>query len=317
MTPVMVSVIVPAYNSARTLPLVIRAMERQSYSAEYFEVIIIDDGSIDETPQLLRRIPLPTNFKVVRHDTNRGLAVARNTGIHKARGELLIFLDADMEANPDFIALHVQRQSFPNVVGVLSAILPAQPSRDKYQRYLYEARRGAKRWSSTQPLPYSVFVLGCSSVKRAALDTIGIFAAELTSYGGEDTELAYRLWRKYPEGLYYDPRIKVYHHHRRSLPAALNLLHQFGQTGVPLIVQKHPELAADYYFSYLPLSSNTHRWKRLVGALLTRPVILDLLEKHYQSIPYPFSNWWIKLAMFAALLSGLREALAARDRREG
>lgn len=298
-----VSVIVPAYNSAQTLPICIESLTRQTYPAQDYEVIIVNDGSTDATVRLLSEISLPPNFRVLHHATNRGLASARNSGIRQAQGEILIFLDADMVAAPDFIARHVQRHTAPQIIGILSAILPAEPSRDKYQRYLYEARRGARRFKPDQPLPFQVFLLGCTSVKRSALAAIGLFLEELRTYGGEDTEFAYRLWQRYPAGLFFDPQIRVYHHHHRTLNEALRLVENFGRTGVPQIIARHPALSPIYLSNILPTAPN--RFKRLLGRCLIKRPVNRLLWHLYYAVPYPLSNVPVRFLMAAALLRGL------------
>ena len=86
-----VSVIIPAYNQSRYLGQAIRSVLAQTYAS--FEIIVVDDGSTDDTRQVA------TGFADARvryvHQLNRGLSAARNTGIRHARGELLTFLDSD------------------------------------------------------------------------------------------------------------------------------------------------------------------------------------------------------------------------------
>lgn len=85
-----VSVVIPAYNLARYLPQAIDGVLAQSRPAG--EIIVVDDGSSDETPELLRSYG--ERIRVLRQQ-NRGLSTARNAGAAAARGDLLAFLDAD------------------------------------------------------------------------------------------------------------------------------------------------------------------------------------------------------------------------------
>lgn len=98
--PLGVSVIIPAYNYARYLPDAIASALAQSWSP--MEVIVVDDGSTDETPALLAGIQDP-RLRVIRQE-NAGLSAARNTGIREARYELIAFLDADDRWAPEFLA---------------------------------------------------------------------------------------------------------------------------------------------------------------------------------------------------------------------
>jgi glycosyltransferase involved in cell wall biosynthesis len=86
-----ISVIIPAYNCASTIRETLGSVFQQTY--QDFEVLVINDGSTDETPQILADIQDP-RFKVFSYP-NEGLAAARNRGITQAQAELITFLDAD------------------------------------------------------------------------------------------------------------------------------------------------------------------------------------------------------------------------------
>lgn len=90
----LISVIMPTWNRAHTLPRAIRSVLAQSW--EHLELIIADDGSTDGTRELVERIPDP-RLKYFRHQTNRGAAAARNLGLAHARGEYIAFQDSDDE----------------------------------------------------------------------------------------------------------------------------------------------------------------------------------------------------------------------------
>ncbi len=92
----LLSVVIPAYNYAKTLPRAVLSVLDQL--DEYSELIVIDDGSKDETPQVLERLKAehPGRFRAIRKE-NGGLSSVRNRGIEEAAGAYLVFLDADDE----------------------------------------------------------------------------------------------------------------------------------------------------------------------------------------------------------------------------
>ena len=94
--PVRVTVIIPTYNHATYLPSAVDSALAQTLPG--VEIIVVDDGSTDDTPTLVRE-RWGARVRYVRQD-NRGLAAARNAGIAEARGDSLIFLDADDELLP-------------------------------------------------------------------------------------------------------------------------------------------------------------------------------------------------------------------------
>ena len=84
-----VSVIIPTYNRAKTIKKAIDSVKNQSLKPK--EIIVVDDGSSDETPKILERIE---GIKVLRQE-NRGVSAARNAGIKAAQGDWIAFLDSD------------------------------------------------------------------------------------------------------------------------------------------------------------------------------------------------------------------------------
>lgn len=308
-----VSIIIPAYNAQATITTCIRSIQAQNYPQNAFETIIINDDSKDSTFDLLKTMLPLNNTLIYSHDNNRGLAAARNTGIAHSKGDIIIFLDADMEIMPDFIVSHVKFHSKPKVSGVVSNLLPAtEIPHDKYQKYLYKSRRGAKKGPADSPLPFAVFLFNCTSVKKEALNQVGLFDDQITRYGGEDTEFAYRLWQKYPAGLYYAPHIKVVHHHYRPFHEVLKNVETFGREVVPYLVQKHPEFDQLYGYSMIfPPQSLNGLIKNIAGKVATSGLAGDLLTALYQLSPYPFSNPIIRLRLAAALLRGIRQSKSA------
>ncbi len=87
----LVSVVLPTYNYARYLPESVGSVLSQTYP--HYEVIVVDDGSTDNTKDVLN--PFMQRIKYIKLEQNKGLPVARNTGIQSARGKYIAFIDAD------------------------------------------------------------------------------------------------------------------------------------------------------------------------------------------------------------------------------
>ena len=96
-----VSVIISTYNRANLLPRAVNSILAQTYTD--FELIIVDDGSTDGTDEVILQFS-DSRIRYVRHETNRGAAATRNTGIAHAKGEYIAFLDDDDECTPNRLA---------------------------------------------------------------------------------------------------------------------------------------------------------------------------------------------------------------------
>ena len=91
----LVSVIVPIYNVAPWLRQCLNSLKAQTL--RQIEVIMVDDGSTDESGEIAKEYVCDEwpVFRLIRHENNRGLSAARNTGIDEARSEWLMFVDSD------------------------------------------------------------------------------------------------------------------------------------------------------------------------------------------------------------------------------
>jgi glycosyltransferase involved in cell wall biosynthesis len=96
----LVSVIIPTYNRATTIGRTIHSLLSQTY--DNLDIIVVEDGSKDETMKLLDAIK-DNRLRVVRHEVNRGVTAAKNTGLNNIRGEWFTILDSDDEIVPDAI----------------------------------------------------------------------------------------------------------------------------------------------------------------------------------------------------------------------
>ncbi|MDR7076116.1 glycosyltransferase involved in cell wall biosynthesis [Neobacillus niacini] len=97
-----VSIIIPSYNRYPLNLHSLHALENQTFDLSKMEIIFIDDASTDNTPQLKNYNP-PFRFHYVRNETNKGLATSRNIGFKMAQANIIIFLDAEIIVDPDYV----------------------------------------------------------------------------------------------------------------------------------------------------------------------------------------------------------------------
>lgn len=110
------SIIIPSYNSSERLYLNLISLKYQDYPQNDFEVIVIDNGSSDDTETMLSTFEADFSLKIIRIDDNRGIARGRNKGILEASGDILIFHDSDMIAPKDFVRKHIEAHEKENIV---------------------------------------------------------------------------------------------------------------------------------------------------------------------------------------------------------
>ncbi len=106
-----VSAYVPCYNAERYLAATLRGLFAQTHAID--EIIVVDDGSVDNTAQVAQQFPV----KLLRHSANEGLAAARNTAIRHARHDLIASVDADVVPSPTWLERLLEKFTDTNVAG--------------------------------------------------------------------------------------------------------------------------------------------------------------------------------------------------------
>lgn len=101
----LISIIIPVYNHAHTLRRTFDCINKQTY--RNVEVILVNDGSTDNLEGVIKTIKCDFSLKVI-NQTNKGASCARNVGFKEAKGELVIFWDADTIAKPEMLAVLVR-----------------------------------------------------------------------------------------------------------------------------------------------------------------------------------------------------------------
>lgn len=115
----MISVVIPLYNKAHTIVSTLESVTNQTYSD--FEVIIVNDGSTDNSVEVIQRHFSDTRFKIINQE-NGGVSVARNRGVDEATGEYVAFLDGDDAWHPEYLAIMTKLiQKYPDYGLFLSA----------------------------------------------------------------------------------------------------------------------------------------------------------------------------------------------------
>ena len=120
------SIIIPAYNAEAYLQRCLDSIFSQEF--EDYEVVVINDGSTDDTAELLVQYAAGhTNLRVITQ-SNQGMATARNRGIDKAKGEYILFVDSDDELMPHALSNLAPQINGEDIIGFGSSIYNGQPS---------------------------------------------------------------------------------------------------------------------------------------------------------------------------------------------
>jgi len=203
-----VSIIIPSFNRKTLLKRALQSVYQQSYSS--FEVIVVDDGSTDQTKGMINN-----DFPLVRYfyKSNQGISAARNLGLDHAKGEWLAFLDSDDEwlpqklenqinllaSRPDFKICHTNEQWVRNGI--------------KVNQMKKHKKTGG--WIFSQCLPLCAMSPSSIVIHKSVFADIGYFDTNLPCC--EDYDLWLRITAKYPVLFIEEPQIIKYGGHEDQL----------------------------------------------------------------------------------------------------
>lgn len=258
------SIVIPTYERRQIVVRSVAALNNQSFRD--FEVVVVDDGSSDGTAEALRALEVDFPLNVISRP-NEGASVARNVGAAAAAGEYLVFLDDDMEADPEMLA--EQDRSLRQGADMVLGHLPLHP--DSPDNLLSQ---GVGRWAEKRrtrlegiagELPITELNTGQMSISRAEFERLGGFDPSFTKeglYGGEDLDLGYRVG-KAGLRLVFNPAAISYQYYAVD-PA--DYTRRTGDSGRAhqRLRHKHPELTQDLHAG---LVYRTHRSRIFFGLL--------------------------------------------------
>jgi cellulose synthase/poly-beta-1,6-N-acetylglucosamine synthase-like glycosyltransferase len=292
-----VSIVVPTYNRGEALLTCINSLFALSYPADRYEVVIVNDGSSDDTEKVLRSCE--KNAKCAYKwftQKNAGIAGARNTGIKNSSGEIICFTDDDCVADKNWITELLKGFDKESVGGV-GGNVKAEWLSNVYDRYAEDAGL-----LSQEKFKSMNFLIGCNSAyRKAVLEKIGYYDVFLNAC--EDLDLSIKTQLS-GYTLNYVPEAIIYHIHRASLKG---LFSQQYRNGIGFI-RLHKKYAQDFNPGYNVVLLSY----RLIYALVKYPFrvvyALSSKDRRYYLVK-PVLNM---VVTYANLLGILREIFFGR-----
>ena len=281
------SIVIPTYNRKSILEKCLEALFNQDYPNDKYEIVLIDDGSTDETDKMVASLDPPCRLKYVRNNKRLGVPKSRNRGIRLARGEYIICVDSDIIVVPEFVQEHLKYHQLYRD-GIVNGELI----------YISSLEQVGKKRKGVWDISFSSFNTANVSVKKKHVDKVGGFDVVLLAYGWQDVELGHRLKkiglknRKNPEAL-------GYHFRKWADASSLDFLKEKelmrGMSGA-LYFKKHPSFKVKASVKGNPLFGLAFigRWldkdprgKRLFSRLQKRDIewlnaaLIKLILCHY------------------------------------
>jgi len=235
-----VSVIIPAYNAMNYLPKTLESVLKQTF--DDFEVILVNDGSSDGIEDWTAQI-IDRRVKLISQE-NKGLAVARNTGINHSQGDYLAFLDADDIWEPTKLEKQVICLAENSELGLVYTWTAWIDENDNFTGRILKSYAEGYIWQKL--ITYNV--IGCGSVamvRRSCFDTVGIFDSNLTYFNvNEDWDMWLRIADRYPFKVIKEPLV----YYRQSSSSSSRNWHLMEQSFSIVIEKAFSSAPAELFY---------------------------------------------------------------------
>jgi glycosyltransferase involved in cell wall biosynthesis/peptidoglycan/xylan/chitin deacetylase (PgdA/CDA1 family) len=265
------SIVIPTYNRVQLLSRTLPTVLQQTCPRDAYEVILVVDGSSDGTTEVVRQMTAPRQLHII-EQAHRGQAAARNAGITRASGDLVLFIDDDMLCDSNLIGEHIaaHRAGGDQVVIGPVYISPDSPrtlatrqtdleTRDWIARY----HRGDFRY------PLDAFVGANTSLRRDALLAAGGFDEQFIG-AKEDVDLGFRLWKSKTTFRYCQTAITHQIYEKPTTALVHGDGRAYGRNDVKLF-RKHAHLRRYSAFAHFAEANMPKQLARKMSAHLAGP----------------------------------------------
>jgi mycofactocin glycosyltransferase len=269
-----VSIVIPVLDRAGELDRCLHSIAGIAYPKEKLELIVVDDGSRDESPQVARKHGA---LVVSSGGTRRGPAAARNVGAAQASGEILAFIDSDCTASEQWLAelVPVFQDARVAAVGGFVDGMCTQSAVDRYEAVMSSLSLGSReRFGNSGDDTF--YLPSCNMLVRRSL-FLSVNGFEESMHVGEDVDLTWRL-RDAGWTIGYLPSGRILHEHRSTVKSFMSRRFDYG-TSEGMLQKLHPR----------------RRKKFVLPPLLGS--VLGL------SLSAPFCNWWLIVAASLLLIA--------------
>ncbi|MFA5029526.1 MAG: glycosyltransferase family A protein [Patescibacteria group bacterium] len=236
----MLSVVIPTYNRANYLSKALASLVEQDFAKEKFEVIVVDDGSIDDTEKTAKQFKDRLSLKYLKEE-HGGVSQARNSGVKNSGGEIIVFFDDDALADKNWLK---------NISEIMlhEAIITGRVKPLNNNLWQYFAPH---YYQGDQPTESPVLLEGNCAIKREVFAKVGLFDANL-DYGHEGREFIGRCRKEYK--IRYYPDVIIYHDYASSIKNYLDKQRKFGEKTAYLKIKEIKNFG-DLIFNYQKIKS--------------------------------------------------------------
>lgn len=305
----LLSVVIPTYNRIRILKDCLEALFKQDLPQTDFEILVVDDGSKDETKMVVMDLAIKNKNLHYLHQQNQGQGIARNFGVTKAQGEIVIFIGDDIIVRPDFLTEHLRLHlRYPQENAAVLGLTAWHPGLTitPFMEWMTNGSTIFGRFGGHQfayeklkdrsEADYNFFYTSNISLKKLLLSKYP-FDPSFSKYGWEDIELGYRLHKRVDLKIYYNQNAIGYHDHYMTEDSLAVRMRNIGSS------------AWIFHHKYPELKKVPDLWKQWVFWLISNDLSLWLFRSIRDFSQGSFANLYYYALSKKYFLEGLKNPL--------
>lgn len=258
-------IVIPVYQNYDGIMACLQSLVPHFQKEISFRVIVcVDADEDDNTYQSLQEKVYPYQLLVLKHPDGKrhGRNATRNLSIPHITAKFILTIDSDMLAGEKLLAQHLLylTRNFPCIS--LGGVIYSEAKVNFWADYLNY--RGKAKYQAGEELPYYYLAMGNAAFPAQSWVDLGGQDANMTRYGGGDTEFAYRMHQRFAWKTYYNPEAAVFALTEKNISTALQQYEEFGQFNLKYIRQKHPQFIKLFRFDLWGFNSLSARLIRFL-----------------------------------------------------
>lgn len=273
-----VSIIIPTYNRSALLKQALQSCLDQTFRD--FEIIVVDDGSTDDTRKMVERLNSPQIVYI--HQPNRGRSRARNRALSKARGRYIAFLDSDDMYLPEKLAVQVKAlDENPSYSAAYTSAFNIDVD-GNFHPYVYDATAGGWIYKEIALYIPLTICLPTVMVRKEVFDKVGLFDPKLSRF--EDTDMWRRIAKISPYLSIPQPLCKIRYHEGNEMESPFKVYRALKYYTDKVIREDEPIYGAEirtmaaklwHHYSKAVLYNKNTDYRKLAMPFIRKSLYLD------------------------------------------
>jgi len=313
-----ISIVIYSDNDPDGCVRLLSSCERLEHENFQFEVILVVKGITEKVQAMLKDYSFSFDPLFIPASSSANRAQGRNLGVTKAKYDIILFLDSDLEVSPDLLKNHLDAVSDPGTAAVMGEVfLPRFVKRSRWFRFLDSDYRSTRRWAlasgntSTPPLRY-VKTANFSVIKEIYI-ACGGYSEQIDHHEAEDIDLAKRISGLGRGNIHFQANAIAFCQHA-PLKASLVSKYEFGREGIPKLLDVYPDLYPVLSSRFVLMSGHQPDkpvLRLLMGAFFSQPILFAARAIRLLS-PEFVAFRMLRYMLQYETVRGLRDSLKSR-----